>query len=185
MAGPKPNYQALTLDCIQHRVMWPRLFCILTGDQDWAGVHGKVWAWPGTANPSLLSTGHGPARPTPIPYFYRQGLAPNPSLLLARPLTSIGQTSHFYQPDPSLLLAKSGRAMPDRVGPCRAVSGTVPDRAVPILAVSPCRPDTGTPFLMPESPDDAHSWFCGNMSLDYRYSCELVFVHSCRELCKL
>ena len=34
--------------------------------------------------------------------------------------------------------------MPDRVGPCRAVVGTVPDRAVPSKAVSPCPPGIGT-----------------------------------------
>ena len=58
-------------------------------------------------NPSLLSTGPGPARP-PTPHVYW----PDPSLLLARPLTST-------------VLARLGRAMPGRVG-------TVPDRAVPI-----------------------------------------------------
>ena len=70
-------------------------------------------------NPSLLSTG--------IPHFYRQGPAspaPNPSLLLANPslplarrLTSIGQTPHFYWPDPSLLLAKPDRANPENCEP--------------------------------------------------------------------
>ena len=58
---------------------------------------------PGPARPpkpSLLSTRPGPARhPNPsllstgIPHFYRQGLdSPAP-----QPLTSIGQTPHFYQ----------------------------------------------------------------------------------------
>ena len=104
--------------------MWPRLFCILMEEEDWAGVHGKVWPGPARPpNPSLLSTGPRPARPSPIPHFYRQGLgqpgsqpltsigkpltfidgpwaspAPNPSRLLARPLTSISQSPHFYQP---------------------------------------------------------------------------------------
>ena len=58
---------------------------------------------------------------------------PDPSLLLARPLTSVGQTLHFYQPS--------------QAAPGQTVSGcvgTVPDRAVPSWAVSPCRPDTGT-----------------------------------------
>ena len=62
---------------------------------------------PGPPNPSLLSTGPGPARSSQIPHFYRRAGArpahlnpsllstgpgpPNPSLLLARPLTSISQ----------------------------------------------------------------------------------------------
>ena len=37
--------------------------------------------------------------------------------------------------------------MPFRVGPCRAMSGTVPDRAVSAWAGSPCRPDTSTSLL--------------------------------------
>ena len=50
--------------------------------------------------------------------------------------TSTSQTTHFYQPHSSLLLARPGRAMPDRVGPCRAVSG--PCRTVPCQS-APCR----------------------------------------------
>ena len=101
--------------------IWPRLFCILMGEQHWARVHGKVWA--GLARPpkpSLLLTGPGPAQSLPTPHFYQQGLGrpglhpltsigkpftfidgpgPSPSLLLAIPFTSISQTPHFYQPD--------------------------------------------------------------------------------------
>ena len=77
-----------------------------------------------------------------IPHFHRQAPAspaPNPSLLSteprpARPPTSIGQTLRFYWPDPSLLSARPGRAVPDRVGPCRAVSGRVGTRAGPCPA---------------------------------------------------
>ena len=53
---------------------------------------------PGPPNPSLLSTGPGPARPTQIPHFYRWGQAP--------------QTPHFYWPDPSLLSARPGGVTP-------------------------------------------------------------------------
>ena len=141
----------------------------------------RAWAGP-APNPSLLSKGPGPARP-PSPHFYRQGpgqpgpqaltfidraqagpapnpslLLANPSLLLARPLTSIGQAPHFYWPDPSLLLARPltllarpltsiSQARPRQAGPCRGHVGTVPDRVVQILAVSPCQPDTGTSLI--------------------------------------
>ena len=108
----------------------------------------RAWASP-APNPSLLSTGPGPARPL-TPHFYW----PDPSLLLVRPRTSIGQTPHFYWPDPSLLSARpltsTCQARPRHAEPCRTVSGrvgTVPDRAVPIRTVSPCRPDTGTSLL--------------------------------------
>ena len=60
---------------------------------------------PGPARPpepSLLSTGPGPAQPPAPPHVYW----PITSLLLARPVTSIGQTPHLYWPDPSLLLAR-------------------------------------------------------------------------------
>ena len=62
----------------------------------------RPWAGPAPnpslllANPSLLSTGPGPAQ-SPTPHFYW----PDPSLLSARPLTSIGQ------------------ARPRHAGPCR------------------------------------------------------------------
>ncbi len=57
-------------------------------------------------NHSLLSTGPGPARPQPLTFIDRAQASPAPTLLLlARPLTSICQTPHFYWPDPSLLLA--------------------------------------------------------------------------------
>ena len=61
-------------------------------------------AWP--PNPSLLSTGPGPARP-PNPSLLSTALGPPgpPKSLTfidgagpAQPLTSIGQTPHFYQP---------------------------------------------------------------------------------------
>ena len=77
----------------------------------------RAWASPAPQsltfidrNPSLLSTGPGQPGP-PTPHFYW----PDPSLLLARPITSIlarplnsiGHTPHFYWPEPSLLLAKT------------------------------------------------------------------------------
>ena len=64
--------------------------------------------WPGqhSQTPQIYRRAPGRAR-HPTPHFYRQGQgqpgSPNPSLLLAnlslllaRPLTSIGQTPHFY-----------------------------------------------------------------------------------------
>ena len=57
-------------------------------------------------NPSLLSTGPGQPGPQPL-------------TSIGQPLTSIGQTPHFYWPDLSLLFARPGRAMPARVGPRR------------------------------------------------------------------
>ena len=48
----------------------------------------KPLASPALPKPSLLSTGLGPARPSPSPHFYRQGPA-QPGL--GQPLTSIGQ----------------------------------------------------------------------------------------------
>ena len=90
---------------------------------------------PGPARPpkpSLLSTGPGPAWPpnpsllsTGIPHFYREGLGlPGPP------------TPHFYWPDPSLLLARPLTSMSQvrphhvgpcwhRAGPCRASLGRV------------------------------------------------------------
>ena len=84
-------------------------------------------ARPAQPNPSLLSTGPSPAEPL-TPHFY-------------------WPTPHFYWPDPSLLSARPGRAMLDRVGPRQALWGTVPDRAVPVWAVSPCLPDTSASLL--------------------------------------
>ena len=94
----------------------------------------RAWASP-APNPSLFSAGPRLARP-PTPHFYW----PDPSLLLARPLTSIGQpltsigqTPHFYWPDPSLLLARPitsiSQVRPRHAGPCRTVSGRVGHRA--------------------------------------------------------
>ena len=74
--------------------------------------------------------------PKPLTFIDRALGQPGP-----QPLTSIGQTPHFSWPDPSLLLAKSGRGLPNHIGH-RTMSGgarTVPDRAMPILAVSPCQ----------------------------------------------
>ena len=122
--------------------MWPRLFCILMGDQDWAGVHGKVWAWAGPA-------------PQPLTFIDRAQSQPLTSI--GQPLISISQTPHFYQPEPSLLLARPLTSIcqtphfywPSQAAPCRTVSGhvgTVPDRAMSVWAVSPCQPDAGTPL---------------------------------------
>ena len=49
------------LSCVKQKVknevenacIWPRLFCILMGHQDWAGVHGKVWPGPARTFASL------------------------------------------------------------------------------------------------------------------------------------
>ena len=92
--------------------IWPCLFCLqylsLRPDpprNDWPAL-----GQPGPPSPHFYRQGPGPARPpnrsllsTGIPHFYRRGPASpasNPSLLLARPLTSISQTPHLYWPSP-------------------------------------------------------------------------------------
>ena len=106
------------------------------GEQDRAGVHGKVWpgparppqpltfidrpwARPGLPNPSLLSTGPGPARPPKaFTFIDRASPAPNPSLLLARPLASISQSwpPAGFRPKPfrGLLLRKESLSEQNR-----------------------------------------------------------------------
>ena len=84
----------------------------------WAGPASQLtfinraWAGPALPNPSLLSTGPGPARP-PKPSLLSTGPGP------ARPPTPhfYWPTPHFYWPDPSLLLAKPGRANPENCEP--------------------------------------------------------------------
>ena len=80
------------------RIIWPRLFCILMGEHDRAGVHGKVWSlavlpWAGPALQPLTFIDRAWASPTPqSPHFYRQGLGqPRPP----QPLTSIGEPLTF------------------------------------------------------------------------------------------
>ena len=83
----------------------------------------QALASPALPNPSLLSTGPGPARPSPTPHFYRRALGrpgppqpltfidraqaslawANPSLLLANPSLLLAG------PDPSFLLAGLGQ----------------------------------------------------------------------------
>ena len=70
----------------------------------------------GLPNPSLLSTGSGPARPTQIPHFYRQGPA--------------SPTPHFYWPDPSLVSARADPVTPAGVNP--RPRGVPPERPPPI-----------------------------------------------------
>ena len=65
----------------------------------------RPWARPGLPNPSLLSTGPGPAQPPQSLTFIDRpwaSPAPKPSLLLARPLTSISQSwpSAGFRPKP-------------------------------------------------------------------------------------
>ena len=86
-------------------------------------------AWP--PNPSLSSTVLGGPAPQRLTFIDRPGpawppnpslLLANPSLLFARPLTSIGQTTHFCSATPSLLLARTltcispGHARPGQAG---------------------------------------------------------------------
>ena len=76
---------------------WPRLFCILMGERDEAGVHGKVSA--GLAQPlSCHSEVHGKAWASPALSIPSLLLAnPGPWASLApKPLSSIGQTPHFF-----------------------------------------------------------------------------------------
>ena len=105
--------------------IWPRLFCILMGEQDRAGVHGKVWALgrpgpptphfyrqglgqPGPPKPSLLSTGPGPAQ------------APQPLTSIGEPLTFIDRpwarpgppTPHFYWQTPHFYRQALGQPGP-------------------------------------------------------------------------
>ena len=71
-----------------------------TSSTSWATGKNAIaissrWARPCPAsNPSLLSTGPGPARPTQIPHFYQRGLAgPTPLFyFLARTLASTSQS---------------------------------------------------------------------------------------------
>ena len=78
-----------------------------------------------------------PACP-PTPHFYRQGPGqpgPQPLTSLGQPLTSIGQTPHFY--------------LPCQAAPCRTAS-TVLAMSAPGLVwpVSPCQADTGTSLML-------------------------------------
>ena len=77
---------------------------------------------PGPPNPSLLSTGPGPQ----IPHFYRRALGqPGPAKSLTfidrarppKPLTSIGQTPHFYQPGQAALPQPGLRRRPPEQPP--------------------------------------------------------------------
>ena len=105
-AGAGPASQSLTF--IDRALGGPAPQALTFIDRAWASPAPQSLTFI-DRKPSLLST--GPGQPGP------------------QPLTSIGQTPHFYWPDPSLLLARPGCAMPDLVGPCQAVSapcGTVP-----------------------------------------------------------
>ena len=108
--------------------------------QPWArNPKTRHFSWPALGrpsppNPSRLSTGSGLAWSKPSLLLTGPRLAQPPTLTsLARPLSSIGQTTHFYQPGQ----AAPYRTVSDHVGPSR-------DRAVPVLAVSRSQPDTGT-----------------------------------------
>ena len=102
----------------------------------WLGRDGPCRACP--APRPLIST----SQASPTPHFHRQGLgqrSPEPLTFIDRapsspapqPLTSIGQSlTSQYWPDPSLLSARLGRAMADRVGP--------------VWVVLACQLDTGT-----------------------------------------
>ena len=108
---------------------WP------TEVRDWGGRAGlghvdkSEGLGAGLARANDKNEGLGPGQPKPqIPHFYRQGHGqPSPQpltsigqtslLLLARPHTCISQTPHFHWPDPSLLLAKPGRANPENCEP--------------------------------------------------------------------
>ena len=90
--------------------------------------------------PLTFIDGARPARPPtphfywPTPHFYwptPHFYWPDPSLLLARPLTSIGQTPHFYQPSQ----AAPCRTVSDRVGAVSAPCRTVPCQAGPCRRV--------------------------------------------------
>ena len=91
-AGPARPSQPITFIDRALRRPNPQLFTFI--DRAWAGLAPK---------PSLLSTGPRLARP-PSPHFYRQGPGqpglPTPHFYWrgqpAQPLTSIGQTLHFY-----------------------------------------------------------------------------------------
>ena len=109
-------------------------------------VLGPVGQWFGRAGPCqagpaprpLTSIGQAwPAQPLTFINRTWASLANKPSLLLANPSLLLARPSLLSaRPDPpflltnlSLLSAKPGRAMPNRVGPCRAVSA--PCRTVP------------------------------------------------------
>ena len=83
---------------------------------------------PGPARPAQPLTSIGRPGP-PSPHFYRQGPGParppNPSLLSTGPRPAWPPTPHFYWPDPSLLLARpltsSGHPLTARSWPSWAI----------------------------------------------------------------
>ena len=81
----------------------------------------RPWASPAPQTPHFYRQGPGQPGP-PTPHFYRQESltfidGARPARPPIEPLTSIGQTPHFYWPDPSLLSAKPARPNPKNCEP--------------------------------------------------------------------
>ena len=79
---------------------------------------------PGQPGPKALTFFDGPGQPGPQAFTFidttQVSPAPNHSLLLARPLTSISQTPHFYLPGQAALCQTVSGNVCTCAGPCHA-----------------------------------------------------------------